>query len=119
MEEAEVCCQKIGIMAKGILRCFGAAARLKTLYGPGYDLEIMFLNRLQAVPFVEKILPEGWQLVQSMHHVRRYTFLPKPMELAELFDKMQDASEHGITTWGIQQTTLDAIFSNILKEEDM
>jgi ABC-type multidrug transport system ATPase subunit len=119
MEEAEVCCQKIAIMAKGILRCIGSAARLKALYGPGYDLEIIFTDVGSAGAYVEKMLPEGWQLAQSMVHSRRYTFIPSASELAKLFALMQNSAEAGITGWGIQQTTLDAIFSKILKEEDM
>jgi ABC-type multidrug transport system ATPase subunit len=119
MEEAEVCCQKIGIMAQGTLRCLGPAARLKALYGPGYDLEIMFTNPGPAGAFVEAILPEGWQMVQNMRHLKRYTFVPKPFQLAQLFEKMENSHQACITTWGIHQTTLDAIFSTILKEEDM
>jgi ABC-type multidrug transport system ATPase subunit len=40
MEEAEALCQKIGIMAKGTLRCLGNATRLKQLYGSGFRLFI-------------------------------------------------------------------------------
>lgn len=119
MEEAEVCCQKIGIMARGTLRCIGPAARLKSLYGPGYDIEIMFHNPGSATIFMEAVLPEGWKLVQDMRHLKRFTFVPKNFELAKLFENMQNAHEATITTWGITQTTLDAIFSNILKEDDM
>jgi ABC-type multidrug transport system ATPase subunit len=119
MEEAEVCCQKIAIMAKGTLRCIGSAARLKALYGPGYDLEIIFSHAEPARIFIEKMLPKGWQLGDDMRNLRRYTFVPKPEELSNIFYLMQRSAEAGITSWGIQQTTLDAIFSTILKEEDM
>ncbi|CAG8553108.1 10462_t:CDS:2, partial [Racocetra fulgida] len=38
MEEAEVLCNKIGIMSRGTLRCMGAPSRLKQLYGRGFRL---------------------------------------------------------------------------------
>ncbi len=38
MEEAEVLCNRIGIMAKGTLRCIGPLLRLKEVYGRGFKL---------------------------------------------------------------------------------
>lgn len=38
MEEADVLCNRIGIISSGILRCIGPSVRLKTLYGGGYHL---------------------------------------------------------------------------------
>lgn len=40
MEEADVLCNRIGIVNKGVLRCIGTQNRLKTLYGGGYHLYI-------------------------------------------------------------------------------
>eukprot|EP00343_Euplotes_focardii_P012019 CAMPEP_0205834014 /NCGR_PEP_ID=MMETSP0206-20130828/50457_1 /ASSEMBLY_ACC=CAM_ASM_000279 /TAXON_ID=36767 /ORGANISM="Euplotes focardii, Strain TN1" /LENGTH=334 /DNA_ID=CAMNT_0053140841 /DNA_START=697 /DNA_END=1698 /DNA_ORIENTATION=+ len=40
MEEADVLCNRIGIMTDGMLRCLGPQVRLKTLYGGGYHLFI-------------------------------------------------------------------------------
>ncbi len=38
MEEADVLCNRIGIVSNGILKCVGSQNRLKTLYGGGYHL---------------------------------------------------------------------------------
>ena len=38
MEEADVLCNRIGIVSEGILRCVGPQVRLKSLYGGGYHL---------------------------------------------------------------------------------
>ena len=38
MQEADVLCNRIGIVNNGILRCVGTQVRLKTLYGGGYHL---------------------------------------------------------------------------------
>lgn len=40
MEEADVLCNRIGIVTDGMLRCIGPQVRLKTLYGGGYHLFI-------------------------------------------------------------------------------
>jgi len=40
MEEADVLCNRIGIITDGTLRCVGSKVRLKTLYGGGYHLYI-------------------------------------------------------------------------------
>lgn len=40
MEEADVLCNRIGIVNKGVMRCIGSQNRLKTLYGGGYHLFI-------------------------------------------------------------------------------
>ena len=40
MEEADVLCNRIGIITNGVLRCIGEQVKLKTLYGGGYHLYI-------------------------------------------------------------------------------
>ena len=40
MEEADVLCNRIGIVNDGLLRCVGPQVRLKSLYGGGYHLYI-------------------------------------------------------------------------------
>ena len=38
MEEADVLCNRIGIVSDGVLKCIGSQVRLKSLYGGGYHL---------------------------------------------------------------------------------
>lgn len=40
MEEAEILCSRIAILAKGSLICIGSPQHLKSKYGSGYTLEI-------------------------------------------------------------------------------
>jgi ABC-type multidrug transport system ATPase subunit len=40
MEEADVLCNRIGIVSDGILRCVAPQVRLKSIYGGGYHLFI-------------------------------------------------------------------------------
>merc|ERR1711971_136407 len=41
MEEAEALCDRIAIQVKGQLRCLGTPSHIKTLYGSGYQLELV------------------------------------------------------------------------------
>lgn len=45
MEEADVLCNRIGIVHNGVLRCIGSQNRLKSQYGGGYHL---FINCQRA-----------------------------------------------------------------------
>jgi ABC-type multidrug transport system ATPase subunit len=40
MEEADVLCNRIGIVSEGVLRCCAPQVRLKSIYGGGYHLFI-------------------------------------------------------------------------------
>ena len=44
MEEADVLCNRICIVNKGIIRCIGTQSQLKTLYGGGYHLYLNCKN---------------------------------------------------------------------------
>ena len=123
MEEAEVCCQKIGIMAKGSLRCLGSSYRLKKLYGSGYNLYFSGSSKAlsMAESYFTQFLPSNGQSIQleKFDTIRHYTFKPSGEELAIIFEALGNfATEIGIESWGISQTTLDEIFSNIISEDD-
>lgn len=47
MEEADVLCNRIGIVNNGVLTCLGTQTRLKQLYGGGYHLFVN-TNKLSA-----------------------------------------------------------------------
>ena len=61
MEEAETLCQRIGIMAKGALRCLGNPLRLKDLYGTGFKIFVNIKPNMSsnASSYIESLLPPG------------------------------------------------------------
>ena len=68
MEEADVLCNRIGIVNNGVMTCIGSQDRLKELYGGGYHL---FINcdRLsseedlsQVRTFMKKLAPKSMLL---------------------------------------------------------
>ena len=45
MEEAEVLCDRIGIMSEGVMKCLDIPAKLKQRFGEGYKLSIHTADR--------------------------------------------------------------------------
>ncbi|KAJ3333017.1 hypothetical protein HDU76_012101 [Blyttiomyces sp. JEL0837] len=121
MEEAEALCQRIGIMAKGTLKCLANPLRLKELYGSGFKL---FFNSHEidtprASRYIESLLPQGWRKVDAFATNTSYEFPSKPGVISYLFEAVEKSkNEHGILDWGISQTTLEEVFLKIISAND-
>ncbi|KAJ3221817.1 hypothetical protein HK099_003073 [Clydaea vesicula] len=121
MEEAEALCQRIGIMAKGALRCLANSTRLKELYGSGFK---MFFNSKaedteSASKYVESLLPEGWRKMDAFTTNTSYEFPATDGVLQKLFKELDGQKDnYGIMDWGVSQTTLEEVFLKIISEED-
>jgi len=61
MEEADVLCNRIGIMCRGRLRCVGTSLHLKNKFGQGFNLGINFTEskRNTATEYIKNILPQA------------------------------------------------------------
>ncbi|KAL7746288.1 hypothetical protein RI367_008359 [Sorochytrium milnesiophthora] len=121
MEEAEVLCQRIGIMAKGTLRCIGPQLRLKQVYGAGF--KISFISKPEhlktASAFVESLLPPGFRVVDAFANSMTYEFLPQKGTIYNLFERIeQDKHTNHIDDWGVSQTSLEEVFLKIISEAD-
>ncbi|KAJ3305606.1 hypothetical protein HDV03_001251 [Kappamyces sp. JEL0829] len=121
MEEAEALCQRIGIMAKGTLRCYANPTRLKQLYGTGFKIYLNTLSEdtARACAFIESILPPGWSKVDSFATNTSYEFPAKSGVLSKVFRVVEEGkSRHGILDWGIGETTLEEVFIRLISEGD-
>ncbi|KAJ3338428.1 hypothetical protein HDU93_009524 [Gonapodya sp. JEL0774] len=122
MEEAEVLCQRIAIMAKGNMRCLGSVLRLKQLYGSGFKLSFSAAEKdmKQATEYVESLLPaRAFERIDSFATVGGYEFIPTPGLVGDLFDRLQrESGAHGINDWGLSQTSLEEVFLQIISDED-
>ncbi|KAI9002146.1 hypothetical protein DFJ74DRAFT_696885 [Hyaloraphidium curvatum] len=121
MEEAEVLCQRIGITAKGALRCLGSTLHLKKLYGAGFKLQFACSEARmpQICNFIESLLPPGWNKVDSFSTTASYEFVPQPGLIAKLFERVEARKEElGIDDWGISQTSLEEVFVALISEDD-
>ena len=50
MEEADILSDRIGIMAKGKLRCIGTSIRLKSRFGTGFIANVSFSSGTNGAP---------------------------------------------------------------------
>ncbi|OLY82583.1 ABC transporter A family member 9 [Smittium mucronatum] len=121
MEEAEVLCNRIGIMAQGTMRCIGTQLRLKQLYGSGFLITItcdkIFLP--QAKVFIESILPPDSQIIDNFINGASWEFKPQPNLISNLYDQLYSKKNHyHIDDWGISQTSLDEVFLRIIGEDE-
>jgi ABC-type multidrug transport system ATPase subunit len=121
MEEAEALCGRIGIMAKGTLRCLANPTRLKQIYGSGFKL---FFNSLEestekASKFIESQLPEGWKKIDAFATNVSYEFPAVDGTIGPLFDHIEAGkSSNGILDWGLGQTTLEEVFIHLIGQSD-
>ncbi|RIA88469.1 hypothetical protein C1645_826331 [Glomus cerebriforme] len=121
MEEAEVLCNRIGIMAKGTLRCIGPQLRLKEVYGRGFKLNFSCKpkNVEKATRYIESLLPLFAKKLDSFTTNVSYEFEPQPGLIARLFEEIeQHKKENGIDDWGLSQTSLEEVFLRIIGEAD-
>ncbi|KAJ3297206.1 hypothetical protein HK104_000723 [Borealophlyctis nickersoniae] len=122
MEEAEVLCQRIGIMAKGTLRCLGSQLRLKDLYGSGFKL--FFSARPESVAtasaYIESLLPPGnYTKLDSFAANTSYEFTNEKGLVGRVFEEVEShKGEVGILDWGLSQTTLEEVFVRIISDAE-
>ncbi|KAI9592525.1 hypothetical protein BDF19DRAFT_211325 [Syncephalis fuscata] len=121
MEEAEVLCRNVGIMAKGLLRCIGSIFHLKDIYGKGFRLSLA--GSPQCMPaarsYVEQFLPEGWQCIDNFANHASYEFRPTATTLSTLFEQLEKhKTDLGLDDWGISQTSLEEVFLRIVQDAD-
>lgn len=139
MEEAEALCSRIGIMAKGRLRCIGSAQHLKSKFGKGYVLTVNMLptdgsavaDAQQAAvveEFVQEELSKGCaKLLSSINRTKKFLIYKSTstayagaasaarasttITISELFQQMEANKERlQIREWGLSMSTLEDVF---------
>ncbi|PVU98819.1 hypothetical protein BB559_001273 [Furculomyces boomerangus] len=121
MEEADVLCSRIGIMAHGTMRCIGTQLHLKKLYGSGFLVSIACrdIHLQRAKEFIFSLLPDNARLVDNFVNAASWEFKPNPGLIAHLYDTLTKyKEEYHIDDWGISQTSLDEVFLRIIGEDD-
>jgi ABC-type multidrug transport system ATPase subunit len=119
MDEADVLCTRIGIMAKGQLRCVGTSLHLKRKFGFGYRLSITFdaKKKENVVQLMKNILPAAVQ-----HETQEYT-TSLTYQLSEqdilnavnIIQQLEQAKEQQIIhDWELNQTSLEDVFLNVI-----
>ena len=130
MEEADVLCDRVGIMASGELQCVDIASQLKYRFGAGYMFS-MTLGRTEGVDegkiaqidaYVTGIFPSAKRLNNPIGGKFKYEVVREDVVLSEVFKKVEEDKEKmHITDWGITETTLEEVFLKLalLSHEDL
>lgn len=130
MEEAEALCTRIGIMAKGQLRCIGSAQHLKAKYGKGYTLTVNSLPSASEEEALEKqrVLDDfvinnvgngQASILSAINRTKKYLIIKAAApSIAEIFKRMEGhkARLH-IREWGLSMTTLEEVFISAVDDD--
>jgi len=116
MDEAEILCNSIGILANGVMRCFGSPQHLKSTHGEGYLLNISYdmKDKKMVSNFIKKSFP-GIKRVARYRGTDQYKLPKRATQISELFAHMEKSyKSYGITDWAISQLGLEDIFQSIV-----
>ncbi|XP_050255430.1 ABC transporter A family member 2-like [Quercus robur] len=142
MEEADILSDRIGIMAKGRLRCIGTSIRLKSKFGTGFIANVSFSGMNNGQTPQNRSPPNGAAVSATPDHedVKQFfkdhldvepkeenkaflTFvIPHDREslLKKFFEELQDRQgEFGISDIQLGLTTLEEVFLNIAKQAEL
>ena len=116
MEEADVLCDRIGIMANGEMQCLGYSHELKQRFGRGYTLVIMTAESHQAKydevdDLVKSLFPSVIILDEPMSGLVKYDIDRGEVVISKAFREMNNKKEEiGIISWGLMETTMEQVF---------
>ncbi|XP_058195603.1 ABC transporter A family member 2-like isoform X2 [Rhododendron vialii] len=135
MEEADILSDRIGIMAKGRLRCIGTSIRLKSKFGTGFVANISFSGATNGNPLrgddeivvnhrpVKQFFKDQLNVVPKEENKSFLTYvIPHDREglLTNFFAELQDRErEFGIEDIQLGLTTLEEVFLNIAKQAEL
>ncbi|MCD7455438.1 ATP-binding cassette sub- A member 2 [Datura stramonium] len=135
MEEADILSDRIGIMAKGRLRCIGTSIRLKSKFGTGFIANVSFSGGTNGTPerkdtlstskpeAVKQFFKSRLEVVPKEENKSFLTFIiphDKEKLLTDFFAELQDREkEFGISDIQLGLTTLEEVFLNIARQAEL
>ncbi|CAN8251970.1 unnamed protein product [Cochlearia groenlandica] len=129
MEEADILGDRIGIMAKGKLRCIGTSIRLKSRFGTGFVATVSFQENKNndgaetSLEPVKRFFNEHLNVEPTEERKAYMTFvIPHDKEklLTSFFGELQEReSEFGISDIQLGLATLEEVFLNIARRAEL
>ncbi|KAG7535104.1 ABC transporter-like [Arabidopsis thaliana x Arabidopsis arenosa] len=129
MEEADILGDRIGIMAKGRLRCIGTSIRLKSRFGTGFITTVSFPEnkkdgaRSTSPEPLKRFFKEHLKVEPTEESKAFMTFViphDKEQLLTGFFAELQDReSEFGISDIQLGLATLEEVFLNIARRAEL
>lgn len=116
LEEAEVLCNRIGIISHGQLQCLGTPSDMKTKFGSGYSLIVTFDSKLKqkVKDEIYKMIPKAI-ISKESSDIIIYKFSKNDIRLSDLFDQLKDMKEL-INDCSVSTSTLEDVYLNIINE---
>jgi len=118
MEEAEILCDRIGILINGRLHCIGSPEHIKMKYGNSYNLEVQSKDiKLfhQKIIEEDKLLGDDYKKEDKSYDRINYE-ISIQNGVGKIFKIMEKCKAEGlISDYSFSQTTLEQIFINFAK----
>ena len=114
MQEAQVLCQRIGIIHKGILRCLGSTEHLKTKFVRGYRVTFLFNTPAAALQKAVSMLDPSFLTVVDMPGVLTVAMDWKP-PASQLFVRLDAMKrELALDAFTVSHCSLDDVFVKVV-----
>ena len=111
MEEADALCSRIGIMAKGQMRCLGTSVHLKQKHGKGFIIAMQTnpSDSDAAISFVRGAFP-GAELTHNNAGHMSFNALQTDVKLSSAYSKIEARRvDLGILQYSVLQPTLEQV----------
>jgi ABC-type multidrug transport system ATPase subunit len=124
MEEADTLCSRIGIMAKGRMRCIGSQQHLKSQFGDGYKLQLGLesdsdATEIAVTRFVLESVCSEAKLTSKLGGTMAF-MIPREQHdgtkvaVSRIFNAMEaNKAAIGVLNWGITQASLEEVFVKV------
>lgn len=115
-------CDRIGIMAHGLMQCIGTASSLKLRFGAGYTLTITSDDKspemaAKVEAMLQEALPEkgaSRKLGDTLNGCSKFELQRELVKLSTVFASLEsNKALLNISDWGIEETTLEEVFLHL------
>ena len=118
MEEAEVLCDRLGIIVDGSLQCIGNPKELKARFGGYYVLTMATSTNEEheVETLVNKLCPNA----KKIYHVsgtQKFELPKQDVRIADVFLAVKDAKDKfNVQAWALADTTMEDVFIKVARE---
>ncbi|KAJ1521782.1 hypothetical protein ONE63_003417 [Megalurothrips usitatus] len=119
MDECEVLCQRLTVMANGRMTCLGSPHHLKRKHGAGYTA-VVCCQASRTEEVVSYLLERlsGGALVESHLHQLKFHWPPE-VSLVRLFLTLDEARVNGsVCDYSVSHTTLEDVFMKFASDQE-
>ena len=91
---------------------------MKNKFGTGYKLTLTVTDPKPADDFIKSIYPNAVLNDTVGGGAVTYEIRDPNFSLVDLFREMKDSDQYGILEWGINQSSLEDVFLNIVEQTE-